>query len=378
MAEDLEVLPELVVEDSPPPHEMPPPISGGSAYGYQQNIENEMSWPTWYIGSDNQVHSPDEAFAPPLPEVLPEVVVTPRPAPPAPRVVVPPPAIAAALPLVPIAAIVAEAINWGMEQFRRPNLADERPVYVPPVELEVLPELKVEATRPPAPPSTRRPTATPGDPWPFNLDPLEWYPDAPGQRPFFPDFGDRPSVDEPGTVRVPGTGPAPLELEPRTAPTPGTRPGVGAPELRPAPDPLELPFGLPGGSPLDSPDVWFAPEIQPRIPSLDPLEQPLPAPVKTPTPGGFDVPWPGLPGYDLLPGTDLVSAPAPGENRRPEAVLDPFADPLRAQPTADPCSCAKAKKPKKKREPRSVCYRGTYTETSKSLRKVRGERIPCS
>lgn len=59
--------------------------------------------------------------------------------------------------------------------------------------------------------------------------------------------------------------------------------------------------------------------------------------------------------------------------------LTPLTEPLQPRlPTdADSCSCAK-KKPKKKREPRAVCYRGTYTETSKSLRKVRREQIPCT
>jgi hypothetical protein len=35
------------------------------------------------------------------------------------------------------------------------------------------------------------------------------------------------------------------------------------------------------------------------------------------------------------------------------------------------------KKRRKKREPRQVCYRGTFTETSTSLLKKRSRRIPC-
>lgn len=89
------------------------------------------------------------------------------------------------------------------------------------------------------------------------------------------------------------------------------------------------------------------------------------------------------------PPLDPVLVPiigAPGDagvprvgDRVPGTSLDPFADQLLAEPPNDGCSCsAEKKKRKKKREPRSVCYRGTYTETSKSLRKVRGERIRCT
>lgn len=46
--------------------------------------------------------------------------------------------------------------------------------------------------------------------------------------------------------------------------------------------------------------------------------------------------------------------------------------------STDTCNCSEKKKQKKKRKPRSVCYRGSYTETSKSLRKVRRESIPCT
>jgi len=37
----------------------------------------------------------------------------------------------------------------------------------------------------------------------------------------------------------------------------------------------------------------------------------------------------------------------------------------------------RAKRKRKKREPRKVCYRGTFTETKSSTRKVRKEKIPC-
>lgn len=370
MAEQLEVLPELVVEDSPPPLDMPPPISSGSAFGVQQNIENEYSWPTWYLNDQGQVVN--EAFAPPVPEVLPEVVVTaPKPAPPpGPTIAMPAPLLGGVVGALPGAVIVGAAINWAMEQFRRPDVSAERPVYVPPVQLEVLPEVQVVATRPPRPPTSFPPLAMPADPWPFNLDPLEYYPELPGQRPLIPLPGGerRPApvrIGDPRVVGAPGVDP---EIEPAPAPRPGAQPSPRTPQLVPTPAPgvdagpsddfsLEpFPrFGV-GPGPGASPEPYF-----PAFP--DPL-----------TPDG------------IVPSGPGETARPPGEVRMPEDPLnlfgapDPLADPVARPPgEADRCSCAQQKpKKKRKREPRKVCYRGTFTETSKSLRKVRREQIPCT
>lgn len=43
---------------------------------------------------------------------------------------------------------------------------------------------------------------------------------------------------------------------------------------------------------------------------------------------------------------------------------------------SDTCECDR-KKPKKPRQPRSVCYRGTYVESARGLSKTRREQVPC-
>lgn len=62
-------------------------------------------------------------------------------------------------------------------------------------------------------------------------------------------------------------------------------------------------------------------------------------------------------------------------------IQQPFAS-FAVQPAAEPATvrkCKPCKKPKKRgpRKPRSVCYRGTYTETRKGLSKFKREQIPC-
>jgi hypothetical protein len=41
------------------------------------------------------------------------------------------------------------------------------------------------------------------------------------------------------------------------------------------------------------------------------------------------------------------------------------------------CNCPKGVRTRTPRKPRTVCYRGSYTETSKGLSKVRREQVPC-
>lgn len=41
------------------------------------------------------------------------------------------------------------------------------------------------------------------------------------------------------------------------------------------------------------------------------------------------------------------------------------------------CSCSKPRKRKSTKQPREVCYRGTYTETSTGLIKRKARKVPC-
>lgn len=63
--------------------------------------------------------------------------------------------------------------------------------------------------------------------------------------------------------------------------------------------------------------------------------------------------------------------------RDPLSLIDPLAQflPDRLTPKKDTCSCTK-KKPKK-REPRDVCYRGTYVQHSKGISYNKLEEVPC-
>lgn len=47
------------------------------------------------------------------------------------------------------------------------------------------------------------------------------------------------------------------------------------------------------------------------------------------------------------------------------------------QPDLDRCRCPKPKRSSKKRQPRTVCYRGTYVQRSKGISYRRLEEVPC-
>jgi len=344
---------------------------------------------TWYQGHGGPTGAPSggtggavDAFAPPAPLVLPEVIVTapkPKPAPP------PPVTVTEAITSV-LGRIVSGVAGLLVPLPAGPQARDEAPILFPrtpgitaspmtptPIEpqlpLEVLPEVKVSPPR--RPPVMRPPTAEPADPFPFNLDPLEYYPELPGQRPLVPLPGDQ---RRPGTVRVgdPGLFGAPdfaREIAPVPRPRQRPLPAPGAPFLVPFTTPsfttgpgIDLgPQSLPRPGispraeprPLPAPRFLETPVGDPFV-DLAPRSPPRAAPAPTPRPVLFDAPI-GMPGLDPLP----LEEPRPGE--------------------ADRCSCTKEKKKKpKKRKPRAVCYRGSYTETSNSLRKVRREQIPCT
>lgn len=83
---------------------------------------------------------------------------------------------------------------------------------------------------------------------------------------------------------------------------------------------------------------------------------------RAPVAAGFAVPAAPAPVVSLAP----AIAPASSARAAPA-----FTDPA-VQRCVD-----RASKPKKKRKPRDVCYRGSYTETRTGVRKRRREKIPC-
>lgn len=169
-------------------------------------------------------------------------------------------------------------------------------------------------------------------------------------------FGRAPRSDErPAPVRIPSAVPSPALLP---------LPGIG-PNAVPAPGPVATP--APGGLtrvrpfPLQSPGPVSTPRPQPRQdPRRKPLARPLPAPLPAPLPSPLSPLSPiGSPVSPILTGLQPQAVPSPGAE-------------------ANPCKCPKQSKPKrKKRQPRTKCFRGTYQELRSGLIKHRKEEIPC-
>lgn len=248
---------------------------------------------------------------------------------------------------------------------------------------EPLPELVVTGTRPPPPPPVFDPQFDAYEPpnWRDLYRDYQFYPDFPT----FPFSGIEVPSNDAGldydldsfrrvdlAPSAPRSDPAPSR---RAAPdAPGRSPRerrVGAP----APDvlgtPFADPFGFPFASPADLTGAAPRTDVGPRIsdPVLDPI---------------------GDPGLGLDPFTPAAPAPAtPTSPRAPITGVDPFEalPPPLEDPLADPkkagCDCETPKlerdpdKPKRKKKPRTRCYRGTYTEKSSSLTKSPKEEIPC-
>jgi hypothetical protein len=78
-----------------------------------------------------------------------------------------------------------------------------------------------------------------------------------------------------------------------------------------------------------------------------------------------------------LPNITTLPQPLPGLATQPLTAFQAAVAQSPAQELDRQCRERAKRKRKKKREPRSVCYRGTFTETKKSTRKVRKEKIPC-
>lgn len=258
----------------------------------------------------------------------------------------------------------------------------------------------------PAPPTMPPPTMPPPAPAPPQKPPKRFDRPDPRIRP-----GKRPPIRQPRGPAGPRRGFDPKETTPRPAPPPRYQlpptqvPAVIPPELKfPPPPPPRLPgpdviartvpiwarvLGAAGAllwpSVLGDSDLgrgtWRTggPRRRPRIrrrprtpeQSIPDIVSGLPAPRARPAPTPTSSPTP------------TPSPFSPGVPRVPPRVpvgLTPFqAAPIPSQFSGcPPCpSRAPKRKQRKKREPRTVCYRGTFYESARSTRKFRKEKIPC-
>jgi hypothetical protein len=355
----------------------------------------------------------DEAFAPPVPTVLPEVIVTaPRLAPPPPA---PPPA---PRPVSPIATVVTRVLTplvgllW--PQPMGPRGLDEAPNAL------VLPEVTVRQPRlPPKKPPSLPPVAM--EPFlPPNWDDLSRPGDLtryeqPVPKPFdwfkLIDFAtnvgkvlyDATRLDRPDTERVPAIArprprdPSPLGIpdylrpvvpdiwtqprriaEPLIAPEfyPATPAPYIAPTIRPQPvDPRVQP--RPGIKPAPRTSTDLRPINQPFSP-LQPFLQPFFDPLVAPAPRNPLKPAPRTPAGPAL-------RPVPFSPLQPFGTpMDPRLDPaLRPADKVGRCSCPPAKttkpkdKKKKSKEPREQCRQGTYTQRAKGIIYTPRRIVPC-
>lgn len=200
-------------------------------------------------------------------------------------------------------------------------------------------------------------------------------PDADVPVPFAPndtnDNDEQDDLDEfvvspPGVTYGPVADPPSLGDYPRSGyvPTPLSPPGVG-----PVDYPVESPDPTATYSPLPLPPELAAPDL---------FSSPLPNPRAVPVP---DAPF--APTIDEFP----FPLDNPVGDRRPSAPpgiplnLDPFSPLLPAdKPTtnADSCDCNKNKRKKRqKRDPRSVCWKGTYIQRARGISYTRREQVPC-
>lgn len=139
----------------------------------------------------------------------------------------------------------------------------------------------------------------------------------------------------------------------------------------------------PMGTPL-GPDALFAEPLTSPLPfpTVGPLPnaQPLPLDFAQPFADPLAMPQPAVaPRPSLQP--DPVVATPPGV-RTPSRPRGPLAPPLTwpsglGEPS-QPCDCKKTKEKPKKKKPRTVCWKGSYVEGSKSLKKTRRVRVDCA
>ncbi len=169
---------------------------------------------------------------------------------------------------------------------------------------------------------------------------------------------------------------------PRSVPTPAV---TGWPEPTPWPLPNVTPFPNPFRSPSPSPQP--SPRAAP-VPAPMPYFAPVPAP--QPTPRGPDTrtrvpastvsnlfaPIFATPVNTPTPNMTGVPSLLPFLQGQPEFFAPSLTD-AKTDAKTSKCSCPKPEKKKKPREPREVCWTGTYREKSKSTSKSRRRKIPC-
>lgn len=316
----------------------------------------------------------NEAFVAP---VAPPAVQPPPVAPPS----VVPPAAAAPLAEVIVSAVRSVAPVVGLLA-PTPIAAEPYPGDLQPFDFtpyaapapEPLPELEVIGTRPPAPP----PVISPNDfLMPPNWNDLVHGYDFYYEWPYVPlgfvgdttpaigdDVGERRGLEP---YRDPRSNPAPRRAPATDAPGPTAEPRYGviaAPDLVGGPD-LDT-FGFPGLDPRAEPTAAPRPTVAPAPRIGDQLDAfPL-----SPTVPRIDA-TPRTPTQPTLPRAPTfdVFDDGPGTEEAPIVPID-----------AGGCVCPKPTKEKKERKPkkpRTVCYRGTYTEKSRSLSKSPKEEVPC-
>lgn len=184
----------------------------------------------------------------------------------------------------------------------------------------------------------------------------------------------------PVTISRPQVIPQPRVIT-RPFPAPRSLPPPGA--SFPTPGPVARPAAIPAARPGLLPAVAAA-AIPAAVGLL--LGSQTAARSQTYSPAG------SIPGQSVAPIPGLANPPQLGQLELPG--VGPSPSPLTAAQLAPLTSfnaavaqspaeeldrqCReRAKRKRKKREPRSVCYRGTFTETKSSTRKVRKEKIPC-
>ena len=159
---------------------------------------------------------------------------------------------------------------------------------------------------------------------------------------------------EPEPERPPGVIPDSFDPTEVVVSAPRPQPGTLAPPVVGLPVPIvsiPSPLGLTGPTANPEPlptDVDLATPLQ------------MPGPAATPLPTEFTL-------ADPLRFTDpILTGSIPGGVGSPPR-------------SSDPCNCRpqQPKKRKKKKDPREVCYAGTYIERSKSLSKSPKRKVPC-
>jgi len=144
-----------------------------------------------------------------------------------------------------------------------------------------------------------------------------------------------------------------LDPGPIVAPQPRLDPTTTA---SPQPSPLTLTFSQP-------------------LPRANPVFLSAPRPRPRPAPLALANPFPTV--------SPATVSPATVSQVEPRGLTAPLPNPLSfAQPQpSSPCSCSPSSKPSKKKrkksEPRTVCYSGTYRERSRGINKQPRRKVPC-